>query len=455
MKHQLIKLSLLLLVTFTCFGCKKYLDEKSNKSLVTPSTLEDLQALLDDAVTMNTTTPGFMETCSDDYFLLPATYNSLVSAETSLYSYIPFAYTYANDWSKAYQVVYNANVCLENLNDIASTATNKAAWENVKGSALFFRSYYYLLLAWQHAKAYDQNTADEDLGIVLRSGSDFNVKSVRASVRDTYAQIINDIKTAALSLPDNPIHVMRPSKAAAYGLLARTYLSMRMPDSAFKYADLSLRIKSSLINYNGDTDINGTISATTPFKKFNKETVFYSEMYSSFALHIPSRGKIDSILYAKYDNNDLRKTAFFRANTGYQQFKGSYAASASVLFSGIGVDELYLIRAECHARLNRTNEAMADLNTLLKTRWKSGGIYPTLTASNATDALNIILLERRKELLMRGLRWIDIKRLNKDGANIIPTRVVNGKTFTLQPNSSFYALPLPDDIIRLTGIEQN
>jgi hypothetical protein len=456
MKKNSIKLLMLLLSVSVMVSCTKYLEEKSNKSLVTPTKLEDLQALLDDATTMNTvSTPGAMETYSDDYFLLPATYNSLASAEILLYSYVPYTYTYVNDWSKAYLTVYNSNLCLENIQKIDRTSSNSAAWDNVKGSALFFRAYYFLLLAWQHAKAYDPNTSTVDLGIVLRLGSDFNVKSVRANVNDTYEQILTDAKASIPALPDNPLHVMRPSKAAAYALLARTYLSMRMTDSAFKYADLSLHIKNTLINYNGDADINGSLTAASPFKKFNKETIFYTEMYSSFALHVPSRAKIDTVLYARYDNNDLRKTGFFKALSGYQQFKGSYAASTSTLFSGIGVDEMYLTRAECYARLNHIPEAMADLNTLLKSRWKNTVTYPVITAANTADALSIILLERRKELLMRGLRWIDIKRLNKDGANIIPTRIVNGKFFSIQPNTGIYALPLPDDIIQQTGIPQN
>lgn len=451
----LIQVIPLIVFLFLFSACKDYLDEKSDKSLITPSTVEDLQALLDDAVTMNTATPGFMETCADDYFLLPATYNALTSLQVSLYCYKPFPYEYGNDWSKSYQVVYNSNVCLERLEDIEQTAVNKLAWDNVKGSALFFRSYYYLLLSWQHAKAYDASTASTDLGIVLRSGSDFNVPSVRASVEETYGQVIEDTKAAVPLLPEHPIHVMRPSRAAAYGLLARTYLSMSMPDSAYKYADLALGIKSFLMDYNTDPDINGSVTAAVPFKKFNSETLFYSEMFSSFGLHHPARGKIDSILYNSYDTNDLRKEAFFRPNSGYHQFKGSYAASASILFSGIAVDELYLIRAETNARLGKTDEAMDDLNTLLKMRWKNNVDYPVLRAENAEDALAIVLLERRKELLMRGLRWIDIKRLNKEGANIVPTREVNGETYSLQPNGNFYALPLPDDIIRLTGIEQN
>ncbi len=34
-------------------------------------------------------------------------------------------------------------------------------------------------------------------------------------------------------------------------------------------------------------------------------------------------------------------------------------------------------------------------------------------------------------------------------------RIIDGVTYTLAPNSGYYALPLPDDIIRITGMKQN
>jgi hypothetical protein len=87
-------------------------------------------------------------------------------------------------------------------------------------------------------------------------------------------------------------------------------------------------------------------------------------------------------------------------------------------------------------------------------RWESGTFVP-FTASAPAEALNIILTERRKELIDRGLRWIDLKRFNLEGANIVLTREMKGETYTLQPNANYYALPLPADIIKATGIPQN
>jgi hypothetical protein len=167
-----------------------------------------------------------------------------------------------------------------------------------------------------------------------------------------------------------------------------------------------------------------------------------------------SRAKIDSSLYQSYSTNDLRKQLYFKNNNnGSYAFKGSYDGT-SLLFSGVAVDEVYLIRAECLARTGNTTAALNDLNTVLEKRWKKGTFIP-FTASTPGEALTLILTERRKELLFRGLRWSDIKRLNKEGASITLKRILNGQSFTLQPNDPRYALPIPEDIIELTGMPQN
>jgi hypothetical protein len=50
---------------------------------------------------------------------------------------------------------------------------------------------------------------------------------------------------------------------------------------------------------------------------------------------------------------------------------------------------------------------------------------------------------------------MDIKRLNKEGRNIVLRRFLNGNTYTLEPNAAYYALPIPTDIVEITGIPQN
>jgi starch-binding outer membrane protein, SusD/RagB family len=458
-KNKIITHLLIVLLLSICFGntaCKKYLDKKPDNQLAVPNKLEDLQALLDFSLYMNAQqSPAFGESSADDYFLTDDRFNALPVEQQGIYTWNRGEYRFQNDWSKAYHPVYNANFCLEQLQSIPVTAQNEQLWKNVKGSALFFKSYNYLNLLWVYAKAYDAATASTDWGIVLRNSSDFNVPSVRSNMADSYNEVIRLAKESIPLLPDYPVHVMRPSKMAAYGLLARAYLSMRIYDSAFVYAGNCLQLKSDLINYNSDNDISGSITANVPFRRFNKETIFYTEMNGTAAIHRTSAGRIDTMLYTSYQNNDLRKTAFFRLNAGYYQFKGSYAASSTLFFTGIAVDEMFLIRAETNARAGRITEAMNDLNTLMIKRWRSTVPFPAFTAATKEEALSIILTERRKELCMRGLRWMDIKRLNKEAANIILIRKISNNIITLLPNANYYALPLPADMIEQTGIPQN
>lgn len=452
---RLLTIALVFLSIALVSSCKKYLDKKSDNAFTVPSTITDFQALLDDISTMNIVTAEFGEASDDDYFLLQSKFNSLVTFSQNIYTWVPNANTvWENDWSKLYNPIYNANLSLEGLSKIPVTSSNRNAWNNVKGSALFFRAYFFLQAAWTYSKAYDDATADKDLGIVLRMASDFNVPSVRANVKDSYQQIIKDALEAIPYLPDNPVHPMRPSKPAAYGLLARAYLSMRQYDNAFKYADSCLQKKNQLINYNGDPDINGNLTANAPFKPFNKEVIFHSSMNTDIIIHLPAAGAlVDTFLYASYASNDLRKKAFFAKSGLYQKYKGNYGTSSSSLFSGIATNEMMLVRAECYARKGNKDAALADLNTLLANRFDN--TFIPITATDANDALSKILQERRKELLLRGLRWVDIKRLNKEGANITPKRFENNQTYTLLPNANYYALPIPGDIITLTGIPQN
>ncbi|MGE9313592.1 RagB/SusD family nutrient uptake outer membrane protein [Niabella sp. CJ426] len=466
MKNTYRRIYLLILwLTGSCLifglsGCKKYLDYPFLNNVRIPTNLSDLQGLLDNASTMNENrTPSFMEASSDDYFCLPDRYAALGDWPKQAYIWKPYDYRFPNDWSISYSPVYVSNFCLEMSNKIVRTTANASNWDHVHGAALFFRAYYFLKLAWTYALAYDEASASSDKGIVLRLTSNYNDPSVRSSVAETYKQIIKDAHLAASLLPNIPLHSFRPSKTAAYGLLARTYLSMRRYDSAYHYADRALSIKSDLIDYNGDPDL-GALTINYPFKRFNKETVFYSEANTTgtSSLVLASRARIDSVLMDTYETNDLRRTAYFTKSGNYYQFKGSYTQT-SRNFSGISTPELLLIRAECLARnaagiSDNLQKALTDLNNLLSKRYKAANFTPVTTDSREA-VIDRILLERRKELLFRGLRWMDIKRLNKEGRNIVLKRLLNGNTYTLEPNASYYALPIPIDIIEVTGIPQN
>jgi starch-binding outer membrane protein, SusD/RagB family len=218
------------------------------------------------------------------------------------------------------------------------------------------------------------------------------------------------------------------------------------------YANSFLMQNSTLADYNSTSfNLTATTAAATGLR-LNVEDVFHCT-YTLYSVLYPN-GIIDSTLSGSYNSNDLRRSLYFNYTGTVAKYKGSYDGSAA-LYGGLTTSEMYLVRAECFARKNDANSAMNDLNTLLQKRWKTG-TFTSLTATSASDALSKILVERRKELVFRGLRWSDLRRLNKEVSLAVTlTRLVNGQTYTLVPNDKKYVLPIPDQEIQLSGIAQN
>lgn len=346
-------------------------------------------------------------------------------------------------------MVLLSNVALETVHTVPETSYNIDDRNRAEGSAYFSRANAFYQVAQYYAVPYNQNSSSTDAGIPLRLTSDINEKSVRSSVKETYERIIADLMQAAALLPVTPTIVSRPSKPAAFAAIARTYLAMEDYKDAELYADSCLQLKNFLIDYN---TLNA--AAAQPFAMFNPEVIYASTSMTA-PMHYVNNGCIDSVLFASYTTNDLRRTLFFQSNgAGTFGFKGSYDGSSN-LFNGIATDEVYLIRAECRARAGNINGAISDLNTLLVKRFKAGTFIP-VTATSADDALIKILTERRKELLFRCSRWFDLRRLNKDQrfAKVL-MRKINGQIISLPPNDPRYTEYIPPDVIAISGMEQN
>ncbi|MFT4152360.1 RagB/SusD family nutrient uptake outer membrane protein [Parafilimonas sp.] len=443
------------LICLGAFSCKKdWLNVKSDKSLVVPNTISDYQAILDNTFPIfNVYLADLGEIGSDDYHITDADWQSLNSF-TQKNAYIWASDVYegenVNDWSKAYQRIFYANVALDGINSITPTASTEDAWANIKGSALFCRAFdHFNSLEEEFSKPYNQATANTDLGVPLRLTSDINAKSVRATTQQTYDQIIADLKQAASLLPNLPLFKTRPSKACAFALLARVYLTMSDFSNALLYSDSCLQIDDSLLDYN---QLDTTVSY--PIQRFNDEVIYQYRFFYDQILR-PDVFIVDSNLYRRYSINDLRRKVFFTNKDGTIRYKGSYDGSVQ-RFGGIATDEIYLIRAECQARMGNTSAAMQDLNTLYKSRWDNSVLYVPLSATDAADALQQVISERRKELCFRGLRWMDLRRLNQDpNFAVTLTRVINGQTYTLPPNDNRYTYAIPDQEIQISGIQQN
>jgi hypothetical protein len=443
----------------SCSKEKEFLDEKPNQSLIVPSSLSDFERLLNNQWVFNLASdPSLGNAASDEYYIPDVIFNSLsVDYHRNQYIWAPNieqgspGSTYGGEWKAAYEQVFYCNVVLEGLEKLSEQDKSGTLYNEIKGRALFLRSWAFYNLVQIYAMPYDPKTSHSYPGIPLRLSSDINAKSTRATIQECYDQILADVSSASRLLPEKGSYKTNPSAISSLGFLARIYLAMSDYEKALQYSELFLS------KYNVLTDFN-TLPAV---RNASINTTFLDEDVFQVSINTNSPAsrqgaRISQSFYNSYNDRDLRKTRYFRMNKGEIFFKGSYSYFGGYHYSGIATDEIYLIRAECYARNNQADLALQDVNHLLKYRWDANAAFTPIVAGSAGEALKIILEERRKELLFRGLRWTDLRRLNKEPEfRTTLTRVVNGQQFTLFPNDKKYALPIPSEEVQLSGIQQN
>ena len=259
---------ILLFSSVTLWSCKKYLDAKPDKSLVIPTQVSQLQGLLDNN-TMYSNYPVTGAIADDNFYYTYSNWSSLDLNTRNIYVWNANA-DISTDYSNAYAHILNANVVLSVIDVLKDNASKQADRDNVKGSALFYRASNFYELAQLFAPQYSSSTANTGYGIPLKVSPNAEDVTTRSTVKETYDKIISDLKGAATLLPSTITYKTRPSKPAAYALLARTYLVMGEYDSSLKYAGLCLQLKNNLIDYN-----TISYSSSLPFKQLNDEVIFH------------------------------------------------------------------------------------------------------------------------------------------------------------------------------------
>ncbi|ERJ57344.1 hypothetical protein M472_01055 [Sphingobacterium paucimobilis HER1398] len=433
-------------------GCAEFLELKPDQKMAVPNTLNHADLLLSDYSTMNTGYPSLGQVACDEYYLNTEDWNALPEEdEKAAYTWSDQIMMMHTQWQNAYKTVYVANQVLEILDNVARNM-EPVRYGHVLGGAHFFRAFALHQLAGVYTLPYQSSTADQELGIPLRLSPALDYKSVRSTLQATYDQIIADYKDAIKQLPITEPRSGRPHKAAAYAGLARVYLDMQDYEKAYRYADSCLMFKSDLLNYQ-ELDAESPL----PIARFNKEVLFAATMVFTNALG-PYYARITPELFTSYEDSDLRKKLFFEENesdAGTYAFKGSYDNTTGAPFVGLTSSEVYLIRAESAVRTGKSAMALADINKLLEHRIVHTDFAP-VSETDPKRLLSIIINERRKELVFRGLRWGDLRRLNQEESfRKTLNRTIDGKIYTLEPNTPKYALLIPDLVITESGMPQN
>lgn len=469
MKTKLLKLitnkshiaKWILIACILPYGCgDSFLDIKTNRNDVMPYRIADYQAILDNASRiMNVNTAHTLGTiAAAESFVDPNVLENFYPVhQRNAYAWVKdnfYEGDQSQDWNYAFNRILYCNQVLAGLSEIEPAAGEVEDWNRVKGSALFFRAYTYYQLAQLFCRVYDLNTANTNLGLPLRTEPDITVKVGRSNLKDTYDFIVGDLMQAQELLPQESENLHRPSRAAVHAFFARLYLQMREYGKAKEQARLALDLtNATLMDYNLLTLNPNAFDSFIDYQGNHPEVMFYSYMRVPEIATLGLWGVNDE-LYAEYEENDLRKTVFFKEFNGGRIYIGTYSG-VGFPFTGLAANELYLIISECSARGGDMDGALAYLNALREKRYVQGAYIP-LSSTDPNEIIREVLKERRKELVFKGLRWEDIRRLNVEGSYPVDiAKVVSGHTVEIEPNDPRYVFPIPENAVQLGGLEQN
>ena len=350
---------------------------------------------------------------------------------------------YAYIWTEHYRSILYFNTVLQGI-DAAKNGSEQEK-KSLKAEALLGRAFDYLCLVNFYGKQYNSNTASNDLAVPFVTSVDISdAMPPRNSVQEIYNHIITDIQAAIPDLPlNNNQNRFRGSVAAAYSVLARTYLYMRDYSKAAQNAQLALdNGPNVIIDYTllgSDSDIPSLL---------RRSDAIYGRLNSiSFVPEIPSLNFLRS-----FDIKDLRLKFFYtnlgdysfttRGQTQYQKEGLSFGYADNNW--GTSVAEMRLIIAEAAARSNNLPTALNQLDIVRKTRFLPAD-YVQFASTDQETVLQKVLAERTFEFPYNGLRWFDMRRLDAEGRMTKVERYDAGGNVisTLLPGSNKYTLQIP------------
>lgn len=396
-------------------------------------------------------------------------------------------------YASLYQIIANCNFYLDYVPRVVAATTDENKLNDLNtytGEVYAIRALAYSELLKCYCKAYKPETAERELGVVLRTTTLDKQPLPRASLYDSYQQVIKDLERAEelLDEDDDAYSSAFVTRAMALALHARVALYMEDWQSAVKYSTELIESRNFALssavsyytnnmtyfdymwNYDVATEIIWRIGFTTTsyggalgqsFLGFNVDYTYYYPDY------VPAQWVLDL-----YSNSDMRYSSYFYTlPTGYnhglqwpllvkyfgnQDFINNALIYHTVMPKPFRLAEQYLIRAEalCRQQTPNFSAASKDINTLRAARIVSGGGV-NLTADNYIEQ---IAAERVRELYMEGFRLHDFKRwgeLYRGGEGFTRTPQSNslteGSSLSVKADDPLFVWPIPIHEIEAPG----
>ena len=352
------------------------------------------------------------------------------------------------------------NVILDEITDLPhDTESDYATFLRVQGEAHFMRAYFFFTLANLYGDAYEPATCNKKLCVPLKltpyveHDKDKETQFTRATVKEVYDQIVNDL-TQAEDFVDL--------------LFSRVYLYMQNWTMAEQKADAVISSPHFQL-----AEIN-TFEENKVFLTRENSEVLFSQgpnNLSSENLFTANPGDfcVSQELYDLYDDNDRRKSCFFGKHmlsdsiTLVNKYeRGSIVSHISDVFT-LRASEAYLNKAEACAMQKSQNKEI-EANQLLNTFRKKRIIGYSSKTYSGEELAQQIRDERRREFCFEAHRWFDLRRYavcepypySKSIIHVYSACGNNGVSYTeeykLEEHDKAYTFALPESVIKFDAV---
>ncbi len=366
-----------------------------------------------------------------------------------------------NFWKYSYRTISNCNLFLEQIDLIDGEESVK---NDYKAQAYALRAFaYFNLVRWFGETAYTDDPNGRGI-IINNTVNDLDGYNIgRTSVQAAYDQIIADLNEAEKNATSNDYKGFIDASGVA-AIQARVYLTMGDWANASKYAKKAYAGFSLIDEATYLSGFNNVSSEDIWSQKFDDSSVSTYLSIPSFTytssditygdenedgkidfddVYVGKRGadfvfgynsiRVTRQLIDLFEDTDFRKKMFAlnldpdgnpilgsdgkNSYARYTTAEGhlctkwqSRTALGTGDFSRIRASEMYLIEAEAEARMGNDGPAQT---ALLAIQSRADATVTEVTATGQA-LLDEILKERRKELVLEGHRFFDIKRLDID-----------------------------------------
>ena len=491
--NRYFRLALVFLLTFSV-GCEEFLDLKPYDALTAEQLLldeEGMQGLSNGSLRMMKDLLG--EESNNVYVrvLFQTTEfpsdNVLIVKSTTDPLWLSFnrAHILSQDnikyfWATGYKIILNTNTIINNVEVNASTSAEKKQY---LGESYFYRGMVFFDLA--RLFAFPPSHGLDNKGIILRTGLGGEDAKARATVGETYKQIISDLRKGSelmTTRASDPIKY--GNKYAAIGYLSRAYLYTEQFDSVIVAATnvienspFELEPRESYISalqntatskeamfilYHDDTENRGTGAIGSMYNGDRGwGEIFPSEPFRELISEYPHdvRNQLLDTVFVNGSPAIYQGTPYEKIYITKFSYQNGIPTAHSPIF--LRLSEVYLNRAEAYAHLGMDDEALADVNAIRMRAGLSGGELITtgnLASHGFATVLEAVLNERRLELAFEGHRRNDLMRnkIDLDRSYSSAQNVTGGtEIYPYNGPRQIYYIPADQEIAYNPLCEQN